>query len=69
MPAARRLRMVVGEGSAGKNKACGSDAAHACRGKGRIAHLGLTPIDGSAILHGIHPSPLGLEGLGVAADS
>jgi enoyl-CoA hydratase/carnithine racemase len=26
-----------------------------------MAHLGLTPIDGSAILRGIHPSPLGKE--------
>jgi hypothetical protein len=26
-----------------------------------MAHLGLTPLDGSAILRGIHPSPLRKE--------
>ena len=31
------------------------------KGNGRMAHLGLTPCDGSAILRGIHPPPLGEE--------
>jgi hypothetical protein len=31
------------------------------KGKDNMAHLGLTPLDSSAILRGIHPSPLGKE--------
>jgi hypothetical protein len=31
------------------------------RGKGSMAHLGLTALDGSAILRSIHPLPLGQE--------
>ena len=53
MPAAIRLRMVVREGYASKDKAHESDASSASWGKCRLAYLGLTYTESSAILRGI----------------